>query len=320
MKRIALLVLVSWVLSTVSARSQELDATLRIEVEAAGRPALGAVVSVDGVDYVVGQDGAVEITVPAGVVAIHASLGGFADVEVTVTVRGDERVVVPVRLGPTGVDEEVVVVASTRTGRRIEDQPMRVEVLDREEIEEKMMMTPGDIVMMLNEMGGLRVQSTSPAMGSASLRVQGMRGRYTRFFSDGLPLFGEQPGGIGLLQIPPMDLGQVEVIKGVASALYGAGAMGGVVNLVSREPGATATRELLLNQSARGGAPTLYSGSPAPLASAPARRCWAASTGRWRRMSRATAGPTCRRTSVPSCVRASTGMATVGPRCSPLPG
>ena len=45
---------------------------------------------------------------------------------------------------------------------------MRVEVLEREEIEEKMMMTPGDIVMMLNEMGGLRVQTTSPAMGSAT--------------------------------------------------------------------------------------------------------------------------------------------------------
>ena len=58
-----------------------------------------------------------------------------------------------------------------------------------------------------------------------------MRGRYTRFLSDGLPLFGEQVGGLGLLQIPPMDLGQVEVIKGVASSLYGAGAMGGVVNL-----------------------------------------------------------------------------------------
>ena len=44
-------------------------------------------------------------------------------------------------------------------------------------------------------------------------------------------------GGLGLLQIPPMDLGQVEVIKGVASSLYGAGAMGGVVNLISRRPG-----------------------------------------------------------------------------------
>ena len=114
---------------------------------------------------------------------------------------------------------------------------MRVEVLEREEIEEKMLMTPGDIVMMLNEMGGMRVQATSPSLGAASVRVQGMRGRYTRFLSDGLPLFGEQPGGLGLLQIPPMDLGQVEVIKGVASALYGAGAMGGVIDLVSRRPG-----------------------------------------------------------------------------------
>jgi iron complex outermembrane receptor protein len=113
---------------------------------------------------------------------------------------------------------------------------MRVEVLDREEIEEKQLMTPGDITMMLNEMGGLRVQATSPSLGAASVRVQGMRGRYTRFLSDGLPLYGDGVGGLGLLQIPPADLGQVEVIKGVASALYGAGALGGVVDLISRRP------------------------------------------------------------------------------------
>ena len=105
-------------------------------------------------------------------------------------------------------------------------------------------MTPGDIVMMLNEMGGLRVQATSPSLGAASVRVQGMRGRYTRFLSDGLPLFGADVGGLGLLQIPPTDLGQVEVIKGVASALYGAGALGGVVNLISRRPAKEATREV----------------------------------------------------------------------------
>ena len=89
-----------------------------------------------------------------------------------------------------------------------------------------MLMTPGDIVMMLNEMGGMRVQTTSPSLGAASVRIQGMRGRYTRVLSDGLPLYGSQPGGLGLLQIPPMDLGQVEVVKGVASALHGAGARG----------------------------------------------------------------------------------------------
>ena len=149
------------------------------------------------------------------------------------------------------VEESVTVVASTRTDTRLEDQPMRVEVLGREEIEEKMLMTPGDIVMMLNEMGGMRVQTTSPSLGAASVRIQGMRGRYTRVLSDGLPLFGEV-GGLGLLQIPPMDLGQVEVIKGVASALYGAGAMGGVINLLSRRPGAEPEEEFLLNRSTRG--------------------------------------------------------------------
>ena len=58
---------------------------------------------------------------------------------------------------------------------------------------------------------------------------------------------------MGLLQIPPMDLGQVEVIKGVASALYGAGAMGGVIDLISRRPGDEPEVEVLLNASTRGG-------------------------------------------------------------------
>jgi outer membrane receptor for ferrienterochelin and colicin len=65
--------------------------------------------------------------------------------------------------------------------------------------------------------------------------VQGLRGRYTQVLADGLPLYG-QAGSINVLQIPPMDLGQVEVIKGVASALYGGSALGGVINLVSRRP------------------------------------------------------------------------------------
>lgn len=147
--------------------------------------------------------------------------------------------------------EETITVSATRTGTRLEDEALRVEVLDREEIEEKMLMTPGDIVMMLNEMGGMRVQATSPSLGAASVRIQGMKGRYTRFLADGLPLFGEV-GGLGLLQVPPMDLHQVEVIKGVASSLYGAGAMGGVVNLISRRPTPVAKHELLINRSTRG--------------------------------------------------------------------
>lgn len=154
---------------------------------------------------------------------------------------------------PIEIKTEAITVTATRTETRLEDIPTRVEVLEREEIEEKMLMTPGDIVMLLNEMGGMRVQTTSPSLGAASVRIQGMRGRYTRFLADGLPLFGQQGGGLGLLQIPPADLGQVEVIKGVSSALYGAGAMAGVVNLLSRRPGREPVHEILVNQTSLGG-------------------------------------------------------------------
>jgi outer membrane receptor for ferrienterochelin and colicins len=154
---------------------------------------------------------------------------------------------------PPPTHEETVVVEATRTSKRLEDVPLRVEVLVREEIEEKMLMTPGDIVMMLNEMGGLRVQATSPSLGAATVRVHGLPGRYTQFLVDGLPLFGHQPSGIGLLQTPPMDIGRVEVIKGVASALYGSSALAGVVNLVSRRPADDHAAEVLLNQTTRAG-------------------------------------------------------------------
>ena len=148
--------------------------------------------------------------------------------------------------------EESVVVTATRTDRRIEDEPVRVEVVPSDEVQEKIMMTPGDVSMLLNETNGLRVQTTSPSLGGANVRIQGMRGRYTQILADGLPLYGGQAGSVGILQIPPMDLGQVEVIKGVASALYGISAIGGVVNLVSRRPSAD-VREVLLNRTSHGG-------------------------------------------------------------------
>jgi outer membrane receptor for ferrienterochelin and colicins len=232
--------------------AQDQVGTIRVQVRTAQKPTENAEVVVAGVSHRTDASGMTAVTVPAGSVEITVVKSGYAPVTASVQVAAGatREVVVELQPQPT-VEESVTVVASTRTDKRLEDQPMRVEVLAREEIEEKMLMTPGDIVMMLNEMGGMRLQATSPSLGAASVRIQGMRGRYTRVLSDGLPLFGEV-GGLGLLQIPPMDLGQVEVIKGVASALYGAGAMGGVINLLSRRPGAEPERELLLNRSTRG--------------------------------------------------------------------
>jgi iron complex outermembrane receptor protein len=225
--------------------------TLRVEVRSAGETVGDAEVLINAVAHRTDASGILAIAVPAGILEITVLKEGFEPATTSVDARLGPRVVL-IDLVRTPAVEETITVSATRTEQRLEDVPMRVEVLAREEIEEKMLMTPGDIVMMLNEMGGMRVQATSPSLGAASVRIQGMRGRYTRFLSDGLPLFGEQVGGLGLLQIPPMDLGQVEVIKGVASALYGAGAMGGVVNLVSRRPTDRPIAETLVNRSTRG--------------------------------------------------------------------
>jgi iron complex outermembrane receptor protein len=150
-------------------------------------------------------------------------------------------------------EAEEIIVRGTRTRRRIQDEPIRVEVIVREEIEEKLLMRPGNIAMLVNETPGIRLQVTSPALGSANIRIQGLEGRYTQLLADGLPLYGGQASSLGLLQIPPTDLGQVEVIKGAASALYGPSALGGVINLVSRLPGDTFEAEALLNATTRDG-------------------------------------------------------------------
>ena len=239
---------------TAQPRTQTPTGQVRFDVRSGPDPVSGARVVVDVLTLVTDEHGEAVVTLPVGPVLVTVTASGFSPLTIPVeVVVGQQRVVEVALDAQPAVEEEVTVIASTRTDRHIEDQPLRVEALNREEIEEKMLMTPGDIVMLLNEMGGLRVQATSPSLGAASVRIQGMRGRYTRFLSDGLPLHGGQPGGLGLLQIPPMDLSQVEVIKGVASALYGAGAMGGVVNLLSRRPGETPEREILVNRSTAGG-------------------------------------------------------------------
>jgi len=227
-------------------------ATIRVEVKAAAAAVAGAVVTVNGIAIQTDENGIAITSLPLGKVQVSVSKEGFLSAKASVQVDEAREWRIAFELNPQEQREEEVTVFATRTDIRLQDSPTRVEVLGPEEIEEKTMMTPGDIVMMLNEMGGLRVQSTSPSLGAASVRIQGMRGRYTAFLGDGLPLFGQQGGGLGLLQIPPVDLGQVEVIKGVSSALYGAGAMAGVVNLISRRPGPEPVHEFLFNRSTLG--------------------------------------------------------------------
>lgn len=226
-------------------------ATIRVMVRSSETPLPGARVTATTVTAVTDPSGLAVLRLQPGSVELRAARIGYAPVAMTLALRAGQDTTLTVDLERSATEVEELVVNVTRSGRRVADQPLRIELLGAEEIEEKVLMTPGDIAMMLNETGGLRVQNTSPSLGGANIRVQGLRGRYTLLLSDGLPLHGEQAGGPGLLQVPPMDLGQVEVLKGAASAFHGSAALGGVINLLSRRP--TGEREALVNVTSLGG-------------------------------------------------------------------
>jgi outer membrane receptor for ferrienterochelin and colicins len=156
-------------------------------------------------------------------------------------------------LEPNGTELTEVIVSSTRTNSRIEDIPIRVEVLGSEEVNEEIEMKPSNISKLLGETSGIQTQQTSATSGSMSFRILGLPGKYTQLLKDGFPVYSGFSAGLSLLQIPPLDLKQVEVIKGSSSALYGGDAIAGLVNLISKTPEDSTQWTVLVNQTHKGG-------------------------------------------------------------------
>lgn len=191
--------------------------------------------------------------IPEGKQIIVFHCVGYAERMDTITFPFEQQEPLLIYLSVDENEMEEVVVTSTRTGRTIEDIPTRVEAISGEELDEKGNMKPGDIRMMLNESTGIQTQQTSATSFNSSIRIQGLDGKYTQILRDGFPLYAGFSGGLSLLQIVPLDLKQVEVIKGSASTLYGGGAIAGLVNLVSKTPNEKRELDLMLNgTSAKG--------------------------------------------------------------------
>lgn len=187
--------------------------------------------------------------IPAGKYLLKISHIGFENQEAAVTIPFKEGLLLITMKEAEEEEEEEVIVQSTRTSRSIANVPTRVETIELEEIDEKSNMRPANVAMILHESTGIQVQQTSATSGNASIRIQGLDGRYTQLLKDGFPNFGNFSSGLSILEIPPLDLKQVEIIKGPASPLFGAGAIAGVLNFVSRTPKEEAVYNFILNQS-----------------------------------------------------------------------
>lgn len=157
-----------------------------------------------------------------------------------------EKSTIEISLTQVSGQLDQVIVEGTRSNKSIENIPTRVEVLT-EEIDEASSMDPSKVAHLLTHSTGIQVQQTSATSNTANVRIQGLDGRYTQILKDGFPLYGGFSGSLSIMQIPPLDLRQVEYIKGSASTLYGGGAISGLINLISKEPG---TNESLIHLNA----------------------------------------------------------------------
>ncbi|HVX40785.1 MAG TPA: TonB-dependent receptor [Gemmatimonadaceae bacterium] len=218
-------------------------------------PVFGALVRAGRAAASTDSGGRAVLRLAPGVHDVIVSRIGLRPDTITVSTAAnvDTSIVVELAAAPAVISS--VLVTSTRVERRLEQEPLRIEVLSGDDVTEKNEMRPGDLKTLFSEMSGVRVQTTSPSLGAATVRVQGLPGRYTTVLNDGLPLYGTHASSFGLVEQPPRDLRQAEVIKGAASALYGPAALGGVVNLVSRRP--PDTTQALVNQTAHGGSDAL---------------------------------------------------------------
>lgn len=183
----------------------------------------------------------------AGNYNLTISYIGYEAVKQRISIPNDSVLTVYLHLSEEELEE--IVVTTTRSSRLIDDIPTRMEAITEEELIEKAMMNSTNISMILQESTGIQMQQTSASSANKSIRIQGLDGRYTQILRDGFPLYSGFSSGLSIMQIPPLDLKQVEVIKGSASTLYGGGAIAGLINLISRTPSDEPVLDMMFTQT-----------------------------------------------------------------------
>lgn len=200
--------------------------------------------------------------IPDGNQKINLYLIGYKKREFMIDFPNKQSNSLPIYLVAIQNDLEEITVSSTRTNSRIDDLPTKVEVLGQEDMDEESTIVPSNVSSILGDLSIITIQRTNLVNGNDAIRMQGLDSKYTQIMRDGLPLFGGFSGSLGVLSIPPLDLKQVEIIKGSASTLYGGGAIGGLINFISKQPTDSAQGTIILNATSigEGNINTFFSG------------------------------------------------------------
>jgi len=238
------------IITCFSAKAQTSDIQIKVISDSENEPIFGATVYFEELEKgaVTDFDGIATFNeIPNGEHIIIVSFLGFETLKTTIQIPSNSDLIFKLKSGGNELDE--VVLQSSRSTRTVKKIPTRIEFIGVEEMGEKAIMNPTNISMVLRESTGIQMQQTSLSSGSTNIRIQGLDGRYTQLLRDGFPLYGGFSSGLSILQIPPLDLQQFEIIKGSSSTLYGGGAIAGLINMVSKTPDEEPALDIMLTQT-----------------------------------------------------------------------
>ena len=177
--------------------------------------------------------------IPAGTYTLEVSSVGFKKYSTTVEIQPGEILEMDIELEESTLELDQVVVTGTMRKTYVKDSPVKVSVVKSEQLQQGKI--SANIMDLIGSVNGLSTQLNCGVCGTNAIRINGVEGPNTAVLIDGMPIMGALASVYGLNGISPSIIDQVEVIKGPQSTLYGTQALGGVVNIITKNPATTPT-------------------------------------------------------------------------------
>ena len=168
-----------------------------------------------------------------GSYVLRVSAVGYRTLEKTIVVGGEYMAVVHFPLEEETYQVDEVVVSASRSEMSRRDAPVVVSVLSPKLFEA---VGSTDLAKSLNFQSGLRVENNCQNCGFPQVRINGLDGPYSQILINSRPIISALGGVYGLEQIPTNMIDRVEVVRGGGSALFGANAVGGTINIITKDP------------------------------------------------------------------------------------
>ncbi len=165
-------------------------------------------------------------------ITLEFSSIGFISQDYSILINSNTKVL-NIELKPDVFGLDQVIVSAGRNEIKLSQTPIKIDLINPENLQSVNARSVGDL---LGFSPGLRVENNCQTCGFSSIRINGLDGRYSQVLIDSRYLYSALIGVYGLDQIPASIIDRVEVSKGAGSVLYGANAIAGTINIITKEP------------------------------------------------------------------------------------